>query len=802
MIALRVRAALAASLLTGAALAIAPQIARAAGTAAGTQINNTATASYSDGTNTYNTTSNTVTSYVQNAPSLTIVANPSTQTTTPGTAVTDSYTVTNTGNARAYFQFTAASGTDNSTYATSLTYSIQGNGSAQNLTLAQLNNYLKFQNTAGTGGANPYYVNAGASITITENYTDANSTPDGTALHQTLKGDSYQPGPDGGNLNGAANTADADTTGGGTQSAVVTDTSRLDARLTVTKGTPTVSGANPATLLYTVSAYNSGKQNAVLVKSASLTPLNNATNPAFSADSYFISDKVALTTKYGSAVALDTSYTIPAPTVPAGCTGTVVYTTAANGLSAWTTVEPASGTTYIGLVISGCSLAPGSAGQISFTYRLKIATTSSGDANADAVTNVANSIIGTQSGTLSGPFQDGSSPANDGTATVLTTVATSPIGNTQTGKLGEGDVTSAAAAQAYSVLLGPYIASAGAPAYGADSKGSYNGSASIDNTNDFTAISFLTSNASVLASYTPGTGGPQNGTFTGTAFSVGASPVVVYVEHSVYNNGNGNDTYKITGTLNGSWPAGTTLTLNTTASTVGAQTSGNFSVAVNAGASGTFYAIYTLPANANVTPFQQYDATLTATSSNNSTANTTHDDLYAGGFIAVGKTQSFTSDGCATAAVTVSQPVPGGCILYAIAYKNVAPSAGGTGASGNVSLTGQGLTLADDGRSDGTNGWYAGSALGSVPTIGITVAPSDVTPAPSSASTITYYTWSFGSGLYGAGTTTFNGPTGSPLGATTSGPAKVSVLVGGSSTYAINPQDYGTFTFKVQVRSF
>ncbi len=49
------------------------QAAQAAGTAAGTPIQNQATATYQDASgNTYNTNSNTVTTTVQNAPSLTI----------------------------------------------------------------------------------------------------------------------------------------------------------------------------------------------------------------------------------------------------------------------------------------------------------------------------------------------------------------------------------------------------------------------------------------------------------------------------------------------------------------------------------------------------------------------------------------------------------------------------------------------------------------------------------------------------------------------------------------------------------
>lgn len=67
-------------------------------TPAGTTITNTATANYTDNNgNAITATSNTVTTIVQNAPSLTNT-NSGNQTVAPNAAVTQTYTLTNTGN--------------------------------------------------------------------------------------------------------------------------------------------------------------------------------------------------------------------------------------------------------------------------------------------------------------------------------------------------------------------------------------------------------------------------------------------------------------------------------------------------------------------------------------------------------------------------------------------------------------------------------------------------------------------------------------------------------------------------------
>ncbi|HEY5340130.1 MAG TPA: hypothetical protein VIK27_03815, partial [Candidatus Aquilonibacter sp.] len=80
-----------------------------AATAPGTQVTNNASAVYKDAAgNSYNTTSNTVTITVQNAPTLTNVAGTGTSY-APGQVVTDTFVVTNTGNGPGTFQISGNS---------------------------------------------------------------------------------------------------------------------------------------------------------------------------------------------------------------------------------------------------------------------------------------------------------------------------------------------------------------------------------------------------------------------------------------------------------------------------------------------------------------------------------------------------------------------------------------------------------------------------------------------------------------------------------------------------------------------
>ncbi|MGZ3552174.1 MAG: hypothetical protein ACXWNK_08785, partial [Vulcanimicrobiaceae bacterium] len=162
-------------------------------TAPGTAINNTATASYSDGTNTYSTTSNQVQTFVQNAPSVVITTNNGTspgalsqnQNTPQGPIayndiIGDAYTLTNTGNSSGYFQLGGGTST------------VTGSGTFQNVivtgmdgvahtfaTVAAANTYLSTPaNTDVYGLAPGAYIN----VTVQYKVTTAGTGTVGTTV--------------------------------------------------------------------------------------------------------------------------------------------------------------------------------------------------------------------------------------------------------------------------------------------------------------------------------------------------------------------------------------------------------------------------------------------------------------------------------------------------------------------------------------------------------------------------------------------------------------------------------------------
>ncbi len=168
----------------------------AASTPAGTVISNTATATYSDGTNTYNSQSNTVQTTVQNAPSMTISppqGTPGATTVSPGGTVTDTYTLTNTGNAAGTFAIVGPLNTASGVTAGQGTFTTfvvnAGAGNNSFATIAAVNNYLSTGNAGGpfltaingtiTIGVT-YSANVGASGTITTNVTANITQPAGS----------------------------------------------------------------------------------------------------------------------------------------------------------------------------------------------------------------------------------------------------------------------------------------------------------------------------------------------------------------------------------------------------------------------------------------------------------------------------------------------------------------------------------------------------------------------------------------------------------------------------------------------
>ena len=764
-------------------------IARAAGTASGTVISNQATATYTDANNvSYTTKSNVVTTTVQDAASLTVTA-PSAQTISPLQTTSDVYTLTNTGNGPGTFALQTGTTTTLGT-ATNVTYTISGVSglsagcSAALASIAQVNNcFLHNDPTTTTGAA--VTVAAGATAQIAIGFTVNAGTAPGTQT-TTLVANVTQ-----------GSTASANATG------TVTDTIAADAAMSLTKAATVGGTAAAPTVAYVVAARNTGARPAAyLTPTTTLTSLGLPATPAL-----LVSDKLP-TTVNGTALTFSTTPAATCVAADAANFGAAVaYTTVAGGATGWTVGQPTAAATYVGCVVTSTGTTTGNAGlpggagaaQITLSFTL-VGSKTAGDGNPAAVTNFANMFVGTQGGFIVGPTVPAGTK-NNGTNPIAGYLGQTTVndGGTGTGGAGTGeaDIASAASPSALSVLTGPFEAAG--TLNGADASGSYSGGAANQN-DDFEAFTFSQTQAAVA-----------NATGPGVPFATAAAQSVI-VKESLANTGNTNDTYTISGALNATptaWPSGTTIGFTTNAAGTGA-TATLTTPTVNATTGSntfTYYAVVTIPAGANVTPFTPYDATVTATSRTTGTVlNTTHDDGYAAGFMQVTKAAQATSDACATAAANIANPTPGGCLVYTLTYTNVAPNPGAA-AVPSLSLTAQtGFTLSDDGTTPtgaGTAGspvgWFSATstaainAATAIPTIGITTAVTMPVGA-----TATYYPWSYGSQTFGAATTTFSPPTGTPLGSATSGPAKVTIALGAP----VAPQATGSAVLKVQVRNF
>src|SRR5437660_7875308 len=440
-------------------------------TPAGTAISNTATATYSDGTNTYNSQSNTVTTTVQNAPSMTIAppqGTPGSNTVSPGGTITDTYTLTNTGNAAGYFQLSGALGTANGVTAGQGTF-VQfvvnaGSGNQNFATVAAANTYLATGNAGGpfltaingtiTIGVN-YTANAGASGTITTNVTANVTQPAGSGTTQQTS---------------TPNSV------GQYNDSVVAD-ARMDAQKTATVGG---SVAAP-TVQYTVRANNGGSRAMVAVKRNALPA-----GAGITGDGVILSDKIP---SY-NATQLTLNGTPSWVTQPTGAT--FIYST--DGTT-WTTST--TGAVYVGIFIPSSAITgsfgasnPGSSqgsvtagqAQAAFTYTIN-GSTASGAANTSAITNVVNSIYADQSGFIEGPGITFQSVTNNAGATAAQTAPA--IANTNGTLTGSAQIASAASPVASSVLNGP---------------NGFPGATGPDTTTntDYTAISY-TNDATILA---------------------------------------------------------------------------------------------------------------------------------------------------------------------------------------------------------------------------------------------------------------------------------------------------------------
>jgi hypothetical protein len=722
-----------------------------AATPAGTAITNTATASYSDGTTTYNSQSNTVTVTVQNAPALTIAppqSTPGANTVSPGAPGTDLYTLTNVGNSSGYFQLSGTLGTNDGVTAgqatfTSFTVTVPGQSAQTFTTVAALNTYLATGNTGGTPFTVPQASGTPTSanqITIAVNYS-ANTGASGT-ITTNLTATITQP---------AAGSAPAVTSGTsiGQYGDTITPDARMDAQKTATVGgTPTA-----PTVQYDVRFNNGGSRAMQAVNSASLPSGSGITG-----NGIIVTDKLP---QYPTGTSLTLTGSPTFVKQPTGAT--FIYST--NGTT-WTTTS--TGATYIGVFIPASAITgtfgasnPGSSqgsvtaaqAQLDFTFTVN-GSTANGAANTNAITNVVNSIYGDSTGYIDGPGLTPYTLKNDGTTPASSTAPA--IANTNGTLPGSAQVTSAAAPLAGALLNGPN----GFPgALGPDGS----------NNTDFTAISYTDGGNACCTAATNG----------GNVETVPASAVAITFTNSLQNTGNKYDTFtfsQATGTGLTALPAGWTVTYKSVGTPATANcaavTAGTVitSLCVESGATLNYQTIYTPPASATTfNAYTPYGDAITATSGNDSTkTNATLDEFFVGGFVKLTKTAADAAGTpCSTATTFVISATanPGDCVQYTVTYLNVSPT-NGSGAN-NVVLNASSIVITENGNATGTTNGTAYTNSWAANSNGLYAAPVD-----STGGTLGGY-----SGGTAAGSTTFTDT--------------IASLAAGAS---------GNVTFKVQIK--
>jgi hypothetical protein len=673
-----------------------------AATAAGTAISNTATATYSDGTNTYNSQSNTVTTTVQNAPAMTISppqSTPGANTVSPGGTITDTYTLTNTGNGSGYFQMAGTLGTNDGVTAGQGTFTTfvvnAGSGNQSFATVAAVNTYLSTGNSGG-----PFLTAINGTITIGVTYA-ANSGASGT-ITTNVTANITQPA-------GSGTTLETSTpnTVGQYNDNVVAD-ARMDQQKLATVG-GTVSAP---TVQYTVRGNNGGSRAMVAVYKSGLP-----TGSYGSACATNIPCGIVVTDKIPSynSTQLTLNGTPSWVTQPTGAA--FIYST--DGVN-WTSTS--TGAVYVGVFIPASAITgsfgaanPGSSqgsvtagqAQVAFSYTIN-GSTASGAANASAITNVTNSIYADQSGFIEGPGITYQSVAN---STSATTTQTAPAISNLTGTLtGAASITSAASPASNSVLNGPN----GFPgAIGPDT---------TTNT-DYTAVSY-TNGGTVLAAV------------NGSTVSVPAGAAALTITNSLQNTGNKDDTYNLTAATGSgltALPSGWTVTFQSAGQTASgscaAVSAGTVitSVCVPSGATQNYRTLYTPPAGATTfNAFAGYGDAVTATSTNDNTkTNITIDEIFVGGYVKLTKTFSVALlQPCATASTWTANSAnvdPGDCVQYTVTYLNVAP----TGGTNNITLGATSFVITENGTASGGSGGTAYANNWSTYSNGLYAAPVD-----------------------------------------------------------------------------
>jgi hypothetical protein len=672
-------------LLALAALCLAAAPALGQTTSGGTQIQNRASATYSDGTNSYSVVSNTVTVTVANVSGLAITPDAgSVPTVVAGQQnVNFTFTVTNTSNFATQVRFLAGGGsivTNGPATLQSAWIDVNGNGVkdggepdilgasdvqypsaspwlARNASFSVVVS-LNVNATAAAGST--VGVQLGGASTGAPTYDNQPVAP---ANLSTAKVRTWTP-------SGTTAPANGESEARGDISTTVDNDVQLRADLTVPPG-PVALGSN---ITYDVTARNTG------ARAALTQTLQNG--PAGLTTGVFVVIPIPVGTVLQS---------VPAP--PAGVT--VLYSTSALGsdpppgdpptsgpLSAsvqWVSAPPSplSSTTRVAFRLNnGQPLAANSS-----VAGLDIVLTVQSNINASVPIYGIAEIFGRNS--LSSPLTDQSDPP-------AAEVANKGDGNANFDEPRFGTTDSASATQGWrlpttltqvgAVLIGP----SGAPA----------AVGPTNNNDDYT-------NKSVAPAAINGKSHLD---------TLAAAASVDFI-NTVQNTGNADDTYTLTAPT---VPAGFTVAVSTDGGTTFTTLSGGGSttLAVAFGSTANITVRVTAPAGTAVLQSGGFSTTVRATSGlTNTQKNDTLDNLYTG-FLKLVKSYTVINS---TGVGAATDPVPGADIEYSIAYSNVSTGGGGAGC---VNLVASSVVISEDGSS-APNNWAANTTQVTSP------APSD-----------------------------------------------------------------------------
>jgi hypothetical protein len=641
-------------------------------TSGGTQIQNRASATYSDGSNSYSVVSNTVTVTVANVAGLTITPDGgSIPTVVAGqTSVDFTFTVTNTSNFATQVRFPALGAAivpSSNVTVTGAVIDVNGDGFGPGDTDILGNNQPVLY-----PGSSPYLArNASFNVVVRVNVSA--SAAAGSTVGVTLgdaSGDNVASNgsaaevrtsvPSGFTLSGSESEAI------GSISTTVENNAQLRVDLTVPAG-PVALGSN---ITYDVTARNTGAR-----------PIATQTlqgGPAGSNTGVFVVVPIPVGTVLQS---------VPAP--PAGVT--VLYSTSALGADPAPGDPPLSGP--LSSAVTWTTTAPS---PLSSTTRVAFRLNSGNPLVAGASVAGLDLVLTVQSNiNASVPIYGIAEMfGRNSLGTMLTDQSDEP--SAQVSNKGDGNASfdeprfgtdSVSATQGYrlpttltqvgSVLIGP----SGAPA----------AVGPTDNNNDYT-------NKSVAPAAIAGL----------SQLDTLASAASVDFTNTVQNTGNADDTFTFTAPT---VPAGFTVAVSTNGGTSFTTVSGGGSttLAVPFGGTANIIVRVTAPAGTAVLQSGGFSTTIRATSGVTSAQkNDTLDNLYTG-FLKLVKSYTVIN---ATGVGAATDPVPGADIEYSIAYSNISTGGGGAGC---VNLVASSVVISEDGGS-APNNWATNTAQVVAPT--------------------------------------------------------------------------------------